>query len=223
MRLPQFSLKTLAGMVAFAAVACCSLIYASQAWSAVLYTAAIVLLAFATLAAAYHRQRVRAFWLGCAVCGWLYVLLVLGPLPGTRQMASPGQLNIDSELATTHLARWVYANVLPKLRTPPSAISSVKLKFAPQGASGEATLEKVYVTGSGVVTRLDVDTVLSVVTGETLATLSPASAVSRYPDETSFVRVSHALWTWLFALAGGLAGSWLYSRQTAQRPTIAAA
>ncbi len=130
MRLPQFSLKALAGIVALAAVACCSLIYASSIWSAILYTAAIALLAFATLAAIYCRERARAYWLGCAFCGWLYLLLVFGPFSDTRQMTTPGQLNVDSELATTHLARWCYASVLPKLRTPPPPVAqTVKLKF----------------------------------------------------------------------------------------------
>ena len=104
MRLPQFSLITLAGIVAFAAVACCSLVYASSAWSATIYTAAIVFLAFATLAASYRRGRRRAFWAGSAFFGWLYLFLVLGPLPGTQQMTSPTQVNVDAELATTHLA-----------------------------------------------------------------------------------------------------------------------
>ena len=44
--------------------------------------------------------------------------------------------------------------------------------------------------------------------------VTTASVTARsYPDETSFIRVSHALWTWLFALAGGLAGRWLFTRR----------
>jgi hypothetical protein len=102
MRLPQFSLKTLAGAVTLIAVACCALVYASSAWSAGLYTAAIVFLAFATLAAAYGHGRARAYWVGCAFCGWLYLLLVFGPIAATGLRTgdnAPGPLGVRNRLA----------------------------------------------------------------------------------------------------------------------------
>jgi hypothetical protein len=202
MRLPQFSLRTLAGGVAFAAVACCSLVYATIAWSAAIYTAAIVFLAFATLASVYSSERIRAYWLGCAFCGWLYLLLVFGPLSATRQMVSPGQLNVDSELATTHLARWFYATVLPKLRDPPQRVQIPALNLTLSGdGSTVADVDALYTTVA--------DAGLVMLGGLKAAT-SPAAGPS-YPDETSFVRVSHALCTWLFALGGGIMGRWLYA------------
>ncbi len=103
MRWPQFSLRALAGIVAFAAVACCSLIYASQVWSSMLFTAAVVLLIFALVATIYHRGSARAFWAGSAISGWIYLLLALGPLAATRYLDERGRLNKASELATTHL------------------------------------------------------------------------------------------------------------------------
>jgi hypothetical protein len=203
MRVLQFSLKTLAGVVAGTAVACCALVYASNTWSAILYTAAIVFLAFATLAAVYGRERARASWVGCAICGWLYLLLVFGPIDSTRQMTSPGQLNVDSELATTHLARWLYASVLPKLRTPPQIPQRVKLRLTDTRNSAAVALNEILVEDlNGALTLLN------------SRAISPAAAAGPYyPDETSFIRVNHALWTWLFALAGGIIGSWLYARQ----------
>jgi hypothetical protein len=211
MHLPQFSLKTLAGIVAFAAVACCSLVYASSTWSATIYTAAIVFLAFATLAAVYSRERVRAYWLACAFCGWLYLLFVFGPLSATQQMVSPGQLNVDSELATTHLARWLYATVLPKLREPLKTTAGATVTLAPGGTSVvEVALDQVaWRLAPDAITLFDVNTGMPVAAGTSLAT-APSTVAAYYPDETSFVRVCHALWTWLFALAGGLAGKWLY-------------
>jgi hypothetical protein len=198
MRLPQFSLITLAGIVAFAAVACCSLVYASSAWSASLYTAAIVFLAVATLAAVYRRGPQRAFWAGAAFCGWLYLLLVLGPLPGTQQMVSTTQINIDSELATIHLARWLYGTVLPKLRKPPEATAS----------TGRLT----YVGAEGAINLLTLDRdVRLTIRNPSASSSGSSSSSSNYPDEGSFIRVSNALWAWLFALAGGLAGRWLFT------------
>jgi hypothetical protein len=218
--------------VALAAVACCSLVYASGAWSAALYTAAIVFLAFATLVAVYGCGSARAYWVGCAFCGWLYLLLVFGPLSGTQQVNTMGQVNVASELATTHLARWLYGTVLPKLRPPPqpltiaglgigsdAGITGFVVEAAPEGgemvgtastggsydsamsATGTSPAGRMsYVVGAGNGLRFNV------------ATASSAAAAS-YPDETSFIRVSHALWVWLFALAGGMAGKWLQGRR----------
>jgi hypothetical protein len=200
MHFPQFSLKTLAGIVAFSAVACCSLIYASDTWSATIFTSAIVFLAFATLAASYSRESARAYWVGCAFCGWLYLLLVFGPLSGTQRVNTMGQLNVDSELATTHLARWLYQSVLPKLRQPPHTVVVTAL-----GLGSDAGLTGTLVPDGGTV-------MLDLYTGSPV-TPAPVVATRSYPDETSFIRVSHALWTWLFALAGGIMGRWLYAKR----------
>ncbi len=213
MRLPQFSLKALAGAVAFAAAACCSLAYASSTWSSTIYTAAIVFLAFSTLAAVYSYERTRAYWVGCAFCGWLYLLLVFGPLSGTQQVNTMGQLNVESELATTHLARWLYGTVLPKLRTPPRVMKTVAVDFtmSPFLTAAEVELNGMASGGtSGAVMKLKVDPTVPVAAGTPLAAVPSSVSTPHYPDETSFIRVSHALWTWLFALAGGVVGSWLY-------------
>ena len=214
MCLPQFSLKALTGTVAFAAVACCSLIYASSTWSATIYTAAIVFLAFATLAAVYSHERTRAYWFGCAFCGWLYLLLVFGPLSGTQQVNTMGQLNVESELATTHLARWLYGTVLPKLREPPQPIRIMGV-----GVGSDAGLTGLVVPGGLAETPVAGDMGDGTVTWDPYSSpvvaAPPGAVIRRYPDEMSFIRVSHALWTWLFALAGGIVGTWLYARQKA--------
>jgi hypothetical protein len=51
------------------------------------------------------------------------------------------------------------------------------------------------------------------------ATSTGGSApTSYYPDLESFIHVSHALWLWLFALAGGAIGRWLYSTRASNPP-----
>jgi hypothetical protein len=199
MRLPQFSLKALAGAVAFAAVACCSLIYASSTWSATIYTSAIVLLIFALLATLYRQGAARAFWAGCAISGWVYLLLVFGPFSGTRHLDERGRLNRNSELATAHLARWAYETVLPKLRQqPPNVVGG----FFPGGMSGGGG------AGEGGMFAGGMPGMAGGFGGGV-----PVATTTNYPDETSFIRVSHALWTWLFALAGGIMASWLYAKR----------
>lgn len=190
MRGPQFSLLTLAGIVACFAIGSCALVYASTAWSSTLTTAAVLFLIVATLAAVYRQGRTRAFWLGCAVGGWLYLLLTGWLFTGYRNVDTMGQANLDSELATSHLARWVYQRVLPSVRKPPQP-----QPFMGPGGQGFG--------GSGV-------------GGNGFGAGGfPVVPMSDYPDEVTFIRVNHAIWLWIFALAGGAAGRWLY----ATRPT----
>ncbi len=82
MRWPQFSLMTLAGVVAFVAIACAALVYASALWSSILFTSVIVWLILAMLAAIYRQGSARAFLVGSAICGWTYLLLVFWPVFG---------------------------------------------------------------------------------------------------------------------------------------------
>jgi hypothetical protein len=78
MRGIRFSLLGLAGFVAAAAVACAALVYASPLVASAALMAALVGLMLATvLAVAGARQ--RGFWIGAALCGWIYLLAALGP------------------------------------------------------------------------------------------------------------------------------------------------
>jgi hypothetical protein len=228
MRWPQFSLKGLAGIVAFAAVACCSLIYATQVWSSTLFTAAVVLLIFALVAVIYRQGAARAFWAGCAISGWIYLLLIFGPFAATRYLDERGRTNKASELATTHLARWVYDKVLPKLRQSESQVAGEGM-FAPDGGGGgegggmmaggmmAGGMSGGYgMPGGGMQSGMGGSFSGGMAGmpggyGGRVTTVPSAS----YPSETNFLRVSHALWTWLFALAGGIAARWVYARRGA--------
>ncbi|MEX2119245.1 MAG: hypothetical protein WD847_06520 [Pirellulales bacterium] len=91
----KFSLLTLLGAVAIAAVGCAALAHPARGSVMAVFTAAIVLLLSAVLAAIYCKAAVRAFWLGFAICGWSYLLLVwvclereLTPDPSGRMLAT---------------------------------------------------------------------------------------------------------------------------------------
>jgi hypothetical protein len=205
----QFSLKTLAGTIAFIAIACCSLVYASSAWSSALFTAGTGLLIFAVLAAIYRPNAARAFWIGCAVSGWAYLLLTCGPFSTIRPLDERGRFNRHSELATAHLARWTYRTVLPKIRQPPAAGSMSAGGFFSGGMMGGSSQMPMGGMGAGEAGSMAGDNGMSDFTGSYGGSVSTSS----YPDETSFIRVSHALSLWLFALAGGIAGRWLSKRR----------
>jgi hypothetical protein len=101
---------------------------------------------------------------------------------------------------------------LPKLRARPPDRRTFTLKLTADSAAA-AINELVVKDVTGVFTVLDVDTGVPIKAGTPLATVPP-TVNAYYPDETSFVRVSHALWTWLVALAGGIMGRWLWGPAT---------
>ena len=65
----RFSILTLLGLVAVAAVGCMALMNASQLWGYLAYTVAFVVLWLAVVAAAYQVGSKRAYCGGFATCG----------------------------------------------------------------------------------------------------------------------------------------------------------
>jgi len=74
----RFSLRTLLVGLVFFAVGCTALVNASEAWQTTISTTAFAALFFATLAGLFRRGKAQAFWIGFAVIGWLYLVLVYG-------------------------------------------------------------------------------------------------------------------------------------------------
>lgn len=72
----KFSLLTLLGLVAVAAVGCAALAHPVRGSTVAVFTTTIVLLSSAVISATYCRAAVRAFWFGFAIMGWIYWLLV---------------------------------------------------------------------------------------------------------------------------------------------------
>jgi hypothetical protein len=75
-----------------------------------LFTLVIAWLTFAVVAAIYRQGPTRAFFVGSAICGWVYMLLVFWPASDRQQFAAWYKMELGSELATSHLA---YEHVLP--------------------------------------------------------------------------------------------------------------
>jgi hypothetical protein len=182
-RWPQFSLAALAALVAFIALACCALMYASHTWAASLQTVGVVFVMLAITAAVYRRGGARAFWLGSGIWGGAYFLLSSSLLSNPQTFDTFGRPT-NYSVGTTQLSLWVYEHVLPKLLTPPVRTSG--------GMPGVGSLGE----GGGMPT------------GYRPPAPAPASF---YPDQESFLRVAQALWLWVFALVGGGVGRWLHA------------
>ena len=69
----RFSLKAMLSAVPVVAVTCAALFRPKEVWEIVISAVALACLIFAPLAAVYGRNAGRAFWLGFAVAGWVYI------------------------------------------------------------------------------------------------------------------------------------------------------
>jgi hypothetical protein len=110
----RFSLLGLAGFVTAAAVGCAALIRASATIASAATTVLVVALSLSAVAALAGGPRRRGFWIGFAVCGWLYVLVIFGPLADS----------VGNTLLTTTLLYRASA-VMPGSQPPPRQIKHV--------------------------------------------------------------------------------------------------
>jgi hypothetical protein len=124
MRRPQFSLRWLLGLTALVALACTALINASDTWAMLLHSSLLASLLVAVLRAAYRRGAVRAFWVGFALFGWVYLILVYW-VHYNSQFTDDFNDPSGSELATTRLLQLSYDHLLPLVRTRPAPKSGV--------------------------------------------------------------------------------------------------
>jgi hypothetical protein len=113
----QFSIRGLLWAVTFLAVGMAALLNANGLWQGLSWGLAIYALTAAILLAVYRREEMRAFWLGFAVFGWLYLLMFL-----TSQAPAQFQFWVRSDplryqdLFATQLAQWSHQNLLPETR-----------------------------------------------------------------------------------------------------------
>jgi hypothetical protein len=96
---PRYSIGTLLLMVLFAGVAFAPLKSPSELWASALFTLAVAFLLVAVLLAVHRRVRARAYWLGFALFGWVYLILNLVPESAPR-LATTGLL--DALFARVH-------------------------------------------------------------------------------------------------------------------------
>jgi len=156
---------------------------ASVTWVAVLLGLIVTVLASSILLAIYRLGPQRAYWVGFAMFGWLYMLVLVASW--TIAQSAPSPLRADN-LPTQRLAsrsyHWLYDREFEKY------YGSRQLGDYYHPMPGEE-----YV-GSGLGTG-----------GSLNGPVPPPG-----PNETDFVNVAHALWTLLFAAMGGCLAYWLH-------------
>lgn len=100
----RFSIKGLLGLVGFVAIACAALIAATDMWDSVLFTSACGVLAASVLLAILRPAEKRAFWMGFALCGWVYLAASLIPPVEARLLTRRGLAYLDSKFNRTPVA-----------------------------------------------------------------------------------------------------------------------
>jgi uncharacterized membrane protein YgcG len=113
----RFSLLSLLVLLAAAGWGAAALVNASELWVSLTFSATAGLLALAVLVAVFRRGGARAFAIGFAVCGWLYLLLCHWPDHSNNVFSAIGRA--ESKLITRTVTNYVYFNWLPKVKSPP--------------------------------------------------------------------------------------------------------
>src|SRR5262249_39466286 len=99
----RFSIASLLGLVLFLAVGLAALREATDLWDSAVFTTTVALLLVSVLLAVHRIGRGRAFWLGFAVFGWLYVGLSLVPQIEPRPLTTKGLAWLDSKVESRTL------------------------------------------------------------------------------------------------------------------------
>ena len=97
-----------------------ALIYATPLWAVVSYTLCIGLLLAAIVFAIAASGRGRFFWLGFAVFGWGYWIVLHSPILDRQPEPHNWQLSYEGPpLFTRSALEWLYSKVLPLVHDPP--------------------------------------------------------------------------------------------------------
>lgn len=176
----RFSIRHLLMWTAFVAVGCVALRSSSETWSGVLHAVSLLSLGAAILLLIYRQGAARAYWLGFALSGWLYVIILMYGWSLSRE----GRFYVPIEpdhLITSRLSiaayQWSYTLLAP--RPAPN-----------YGGGGFGGGGGGFGAGGGFVT--------------------PPPPAFTGPPQHEFVNVAHALWTLLLAACGGCFAQWLY-------------
>jgi hypothetical protein len=207
----RFSIAGLVIYVALFAVGFAAIRNPSSLWASTLFSVTLSTLSLAVLAAVYRRARRRAFWVGFAFCGWLYLIMTLGP--GLDSL-------VGNHLLSTAILEMIYHRLAP---VPPAAVGAI-------GALGTASTRSA--TTLGRLTLIDARIVRTGGFGGPPAPSIPPpnpweawTAVDRDPGDLPihvsgvvflvspepYHRIGHSLMCLLVALAGGAVARLLHA------------
>jgi hypothetical protein len=76
---PRFSIAAIMGFVFVFGVGLAAFRYPNKLWASFFFSITIGAMVIGSLGAVFHRGLPQKFWMGYAMCGWLYLLMNFGP------------------------------------------------------------------------------------------------------------------------------------------------
>ena len=224
----QFSIRSLLAAVTIVALGIVALLNANIWWEAAAWIVALVLLASAILLVVYRHDEKRAYWLGFAIFGSLYlgVLLYETIIYGPASNVGPSPEPLDS-LVTTRISQMLYEAFIaesrrdPVVSVPTSAgnqLPASLYRYQVMTSPPPPAPPLASVPASGPVT-----TATSPPGGASLppstfgpVTSAPMTINAGYVSIVTFVSIAHSIWLLLAAAIGGKICQWFYRT----RPTM---
>jgi hypothetical protein len=133
----SFDLRQLFLWTAMIALGLVALRSASTMWAASMLALTLAILASSILLAIFRRGAQRAYWIGFATIGWLYLLLLLASWTLGRTTANDSPLrahNLLTQQLSSRSYHWLYDNAFNNYRAASYASSGYG---APPGIPGE--------------------------------------------------------------------------------------
>jgi hypothetical protein len=202
----RFSLLTLAALVAAVAVACAALINASPLIASLSWSATVLGLALAAVAAVLSTSKRRGFWTGFAIVGWAFTILTISPLSG----------DLQSSLLTTALVQRA-ARAMPQAQEmaifPPAPVYYTPYaQTLPDGSVTVASPAAPKMNVSSPAPPPVPASAAPAIVSYPVTTYAPYLAPASRRFSESFVQIGEALSVLILALAGGLLGQYLMVR-----------
>ena len=207
----QFSIRSLLVAVTIAAVGVAALLNANVWWEAGTWLVALALLGSGILLSIYRQEEQRAFWLGFAIFGGLYLgLIVITAVTGPYY-----------ELAPSQLLQLAYRSVIPadgQSQYVPSSGSSSSTGSAAAAVSYVYTVVSPSPYSSSAVPPPVQTLAATPSTSGPTPILNPALYASSMPNPDyvpveKFVSIGHSLWLLLAAAIGGKTCQLIYRRR----------
>jgi hypothetical protein len=190
MRRPRFTIASLLGVVVFVAVAIASLREATDLWDCGVFTATAGLLLASVLWAVHRTGLRRAFWLGFALFGWVYLVASLVPAVEPRLLTTKALAYLDSKVPGRNAVFLFNVSATGGTVTTSNAVQSYA--FSTSGgtlAANQPGAVRFWSAGTG-----------------------PLLAVPNGTTE-NFVRIGHSLIALIMAFFGGHLSRRLYARR----------
>ena len=216
----SFGLRQLFLWTAAIAVGLVALRSASTSWVAAMMGLATAALAVSILLAVFRHGPKRAYCIGFATFGWLYLIVLAASWTIVRMAANDSPLaahNLPTQQFASASYHWIYDEAFEKhyasITAPRTGVTGTGQTFSfyvgtmSNGASNTRASD-----ASDGRTGLRVNIPAMTGTGPTSASISFATPAGPPPgpSEADFVNVAHAIWTLLFSVIGGSLAHWLY-------------